>query len=143
VSEIDVEAILGSAVLCRLATVSNGAPHISLLPFGREGNTLFLHGSRKAPWIQALADNPRVFVEFDLGGAKPLQSDQACHWDIAYEAVIGAGTARLLSDPDEKQHALEAIMRTYSSDAFEYPAGEVESTAVVRVDVEGLAGKHS
>jgi nitroimidazol reductase NimA-like FMN-containing flavoprotein (pyridoxamine 5'-phosphate oxidase superfamily) len=55
--------------------------------------------------------------------------------------VVGRGTARIVTDPDERRRGLDALMRHYGVQRPAYRPDSFERTCVVRVDVEELRGK--
>jgi hypothetical protein len=62
---------------------------------------------------------------------------------MGYKSVIGYGTASLVEDPEEKQKALDIIMRQYSEGEFEYSAKNLAEMLVIKVDVSAMTGKKS
>ena len=74
-----------------------------------------------------------------------LRTDDSdpCAWTFAYKSVIGYGTVRELTTPDEKAHGLNQIMRHYSGRDWDFDEDQTATTRVWRIDIETLTGKRS
>jgi nitroimidazol reductase NimA-like FMN-containing flavoprotein (pyridoxamine 5'-phosphate oxidase superfamily) len=62
---------------------------------------------------------------------------------MKYESVVGHGTARFISEPQEKREALEIIMAQYADGCFDFPGDSVARTTVFVVAVEQMTAKSS
>ena len=71
------------------------------------------------------------------------RADDACHWGMKYQIVIGFGKAIIVEDFEEKQKALAVIMSQYSDRTFEFPEKLLKQTAVIEVEIESMTGKQS
>ena len=70
-----------------------------------------------------------------------MQGKNACSWGMRYRSVIGFGRATLLTDPGEKKHGLNCIMRQYQGGTHEFSDAEIKSVAVIRIAIESMTGK--
>jgi len=136
-----IEAILMRATVCRLAMCDEGWPYIVPLNFGYQAQRLYFHSARAGRKLDILKRNDRVCFEVE-SGCEIVDSPDACGWTMRYACVIGFGYARLVEDPTEKRVALDIIMRHYSDRLYTYPDDVLAKTAVVRVDIESMSGKH-
>jgi nitroimidazol reductase NimA-like FMN-containing flavoprotein (pyridoxamine 5'-phosphate oxidase superfamily) len=137
-----IEAIIQKATVCRLGMVDGNKPYIVPLSFGYYDNVLYFHGALKGQKIDILRKNPSVCFEFDLV-AEPVESEKACSWSMKYQSVIGFGKAFFVEDSDEKREALSVIMAQYSDQLFQFPEKMLKATAVIKVEIESMTGKHS
>jgi nitroimidazol reductase NimA-like FMN-containing flavoprotein (pyridoxamine 5'-phosphate oxidase superfamily) len=140
--ESAIRAIIKKANVCRLGMVNGNKPYIVPLCFGYHDNVLYFHGSLKGQKIDLIRKNPNVCVEFDLI-TETIESENACDWSMKYQSVIGFGKAVFIESPDEKRKALRIIMGQYSDRQFLFPDNIVEATAVIKVEIESMTGKHS
>jgi nitroimidazol reductase NimA-like FMN-containing flavoprotein (pyridoxamine 5'-phosphate oxidase superfamily) len=62
---------------------------------------------------------------------------------MKYQSVIGFGKAVFVENEDEKRKALNIIMRQYTDRLFQFPKNMLKATAVIKVEIESVTGKHS
>ncbi len=137
-----VESIIKKATVCRLGMINGNKPYIVPLSFGYHDNVLYFHGALKGQKIDLLRKNPNVCFEFDLI-TEPVESEKACSWSMKYQSVIGFGKASFLEGSDEKRKALCVVMAQYSDRLFQFPENILKATAVIKVEIESMTGKHS
>jgi nitroimidazol reductase NimA-like FMN-containing flavoprotein (pyridoxamine 5'-phosphate oxidase superfamily) len=140
--ESGIIAIIEKASVCRLGMVDGNKPYIVPVCFGYHDNVLYFHGSLKGLKIDLIRKNPNVCFEFDLI-AETIESENACDWSMKYQSVIGFGKAVFIESSDEKRKALSIIMAHYSDRQFQIPENSLKATAVIKVKIESMTGKHS
>jgi len=138
----EIRTIIRSARVCRLGMVNENKPYIVPLCFGYHENVLYFHGSIKGRKIDILKKNPNVCFELDMI-AETMESENACDWSMKYQSVIGFGRASFLESSEEKCKALDIIMRQYSGRQYQFPENKLKATAVFKVKIESMTGKHS
>lgn len=103
----DLYAVLDAGLMCHLGVVADGAPVVLPTAYGRDGDTLYVHGS-SANGAFGAADGQQVCVSVThLDGlvcARSVFSHSA-----NYRSAVVFGTASLVIDDDERRHALEVI----------------------------------
>lgn len=137
----DAWDILQNGIWGTLATAdSNGQPYAVPMNYALLGNTLYLHSAMKGHKIDNMRENP--LVSFSVVATAEVLSEQ---FDMAYRSVVAFGTARIVEDAKEKQTSLEALMEKYSpafhDKAMEYISRNIERTAVIAVEINGLTAK--
>jgi nitroimidazol reductase NimA-like FMN-containing flavoprotein (pyridoxamine 5'-phosphate oxidase superfamily) len=60
---------------------------------------------------------------------------------MRYRSVIGSGLARIVEERDDMAEALDLIMRHYRQETFIYSKETLESTVIIKVEIEELTGK--
>jgi len=138
----EIDAIIRQCRVCHLGLSDDGEPYIVPLCFGYDGEALYFHSAREGKKIDILRKNNRVCIEFDLHG-EMKESEHGCKWGITYRSVIGFGTAELLDDGDAKRKALDILMAQYSDKEFSFPDEIVTKTAVIKVVIAQITGKHA
>ena len=138
----EIESIIQKSQVCRLALADAGLPYIVPLCFGYKNKMLYFHSAKEGQKIDILRRNRQVCFEFDID-ARVRSGKTACAWGMGYKSVIGYGTASLVEDSEEKQKALDIIMRQYSEGKFEYPAKNLAEMLVIRVNISRMTGKKS
>jgi len=84
--------------------------------------------------------------DFYIGNPKPFFDeirDNACDFCMKYKSVVGTGKATLVEELDKKRQALDIIKSQYSDRQFQYPENMVNATAVIKVEIDSMTGRHS
>jgi uncharacterized protein len=103
----DLDAVLASGLICHLGVIIDGAPVVLPTGYGRIGNQLYLHGSSANKSLLA-ADGQQVCVTITLLDGL-VCARAVFHHSMNYRSAVIFGTARLVTDADEKLAALEAV----------------------------------
>ena len=103
----DLLAVLDAGMICHLGVVVNGAPLVLPTAYGRIGDTLYLHGSSANRSLHA-ADGQEVCVTVThLDGLVCARS--VFSHSVNYRCAVVFGTARIVTDPDERLAGLRAV----------------------------------
>ena len=140
--ETAIEAIIQKSLVCRLALSDGNFPYIVPLCFGYRDKVLYFHGSLKGKKIDIIRKNQNICFEFDIN-TEIVKAEDACHWSMKYQSVIGFGKAVLLEGLDEKRKALNIIMSQYSDRTFQFNDATLKGTVVIKVEIESMTGKQS
>ena len=138
----EMEWIIHSSSVCRLALSENDRPYIVPLCFGYKDNTLYFHSGQKGKKLDILRKNPHVCLEFDIDH-EVVKAEKACEWSMKYRSVVGYGKGSVIDDVKSKQKALHIIMQHYSNLSFEYPEAMIQKTLIIKVEIESMTGKKS
>ncbi|MEU5719691.1 pyridoxamine 5'-phosphate oxidase family protein [Streptomyces sp. NPDC020403] len=142
-----VHAILDEAYLCHLGFVRDGAPVVLPTLFGRVGERLYVHGSTGSRPLRAAGQaDPGIAVCLTVTHIDGLVlARSAFHHSMNYRSVVVHGTARTVTDPQERRIALDAIVDQVvpgrSADSRPADAKELAATAVVRLDLDEVSAK--
>ena len=137
-----IEDIIRKSLVCRLGMSRNDQPYVVPLCFAYSNKTLYFHSAEEGLKLEILQQNPNVCVEFDLDH-EVIQGDKPCKWSMKYRSVIGFGKASFVEDLEEKRRGLDAIMHHYSGRSLEYMERAIESTCIIKVEIESMTGKKS
>ncbi len=139
-----VYSILDSSFLCHLGFVSDGQPFVIPTLYGREGDTIFVHGSSVSRMLRDLSEGIRACVTVTIVDGMVL-ARSAFHHSMNYRSVTAFGTGSEVSDPDEKLHALKLISDNVLpgrwEDARLPTANELNVTSVISIPIEDAAAK--
>jgi len=141
-----VHDILDSAMLAHVAFVEDGQPVVVPMLFGREGETIFLHGARKARVIRLLEGTGKACLNVThVDGLVFARS--AFNSSMNYRSATVFGPARLVEGEREKLHALRVItectMPGRWAELRDPLVNEVKMTGVIAVDIEAASAKIS
>jgi nitroimidazol reductase NimA-like FMN-containing flavoprotein (pyridoxamine 5'-phosphate oxidase superfamily) len=103
-----VHAILDAGLVAHVGFVQDGAPVVVPMIYGRDGETLYLHGARKARVIRLLESTDNACVNVTLVDALVL-ARSAFNSSLNYRSVTVFGRPELIDDADARLHALHTI----------------------------------
>ena len=143
---VTVHDILDSALYASVAFVQDGNPVVVPMLYGREGETLYLHGARKARIIRLLETTSTACVNVTHIDALVI-ARSAFNSSMNYRSATVFGSPRLVEDHDEKLHALRVITEATIPgrwDELRDPhVNEVKMTGVIALSIESASAKVS
>lgn len=104
-----IAAILDDGFLCHVGFVADGHPYVIPMLYAREGDRLFLHGSRGSRMLRGLKAGAPLSVAVTLVDGLVL-ARSVLHHSMNYRSVVVAGKAREVTDPVEKSAALRCVV---------------------------------
>ena len=141
-----VFGILDAALVAHVALVQDGRPVVVPMIYGRDGDTLYLHGARKARVIRMLESTPRACLNVTLVDGIVL-ARSAFNSSMNYRSVTVFGTPRLVDDEAGKLHGMrvisEHLMPGRWDELREPHDREVKMTGVIALDIESASAKVS
>lgn len=134
-------AIADTCAYSVMATVNpDGSPYCIPLSMAREGEWLYFHSAREGHKIDNLRHGNRVCVSC-VGESKPIPGK----FSIEFESAIISGTAREVTDNEEKTRALRLICERYTPDNMAAFDNEIRKsldiTAVWKIHIDEIRGK--
>ena len=103
-----IDAILDEATVCHVGFVHDGRPAVIPTLHARAGDEVLIHGSSASRALRALAGGIEVCLTVTLIDGLVL-ARSAFHHSVNYRSVVLYGTARPLTERDERERALEAF----------------------------------
>ena len=141
-----VHDVLDAALVACVGFVQDGRPVVVPMIYGRDGETLFLHGARKARVIRMLEENKRVCVNVTLVDGIVF-ARSAFNSSMNYRSATIYGTPRLVDDRSGKLHAMRVIsehtMPGRWDELREPLEKEIRMTGVIAIDIESASAKIS
>ena len=140
-----MEDILKRARMMHLGMAgADGRPYVVPICYGYKDNALYMHGASEGRKNDILADNPRVCFQVTLD-AEVQPNDVAAKFTMKYRSVTGFGTVHSLTDPRERNAALNILMDHYGGPHVDYPENSEmhKKLWVARLDIESMTGKKS
>ena len=142
-SRREIDAIIRSALVCRIALANGNEPYVVPVSFGYDGEALFIHTAKSGRKIEFIEANNRVCFELEDNVSLQVDDGDACKWTFAFESVIGYGTITELETAGERARGLNQIMLHYSGREWEIDEAAIATTRVWRIDIESVTGKRS
>ncbi len=141
-----VHAILDSALLASVGFVQDGQPVVVPMLFGRDGETVYLHGARKARIIRLLAETQTACLNITHVDAL-VYARSAFNSSMNYRSATVYGTPRLIEDHDEKLAALriisESTMPGRWDEVRDSHINEIKMTGVIGLTIDTASAKVS
>ncbi|MFI5609420.1 pyridoxamine 5'-phosphate oxidase family protein [Amycolatopsis sp. NPDC051903] len=133
-----LHAVLDEALICHLGLVRDGAPLVLPTGYGRDGDTLYLHGSTGAASLRTAAQELDVCVTVTLLDGIVYARSLNNH-SMNYRSAVVLGRARLVTDRDEKLHGLRVLTEHLSPGSWDHAravnAKEYASVTVLALDL--------
>lgn len=138
-----IEAILDEALVCHVGFVADGQPYVIPTIYGRDGRTLYLHGSSASRMLRSLSGGIPVCVTVSLIDGLVL-ARSAFHHSMNYRSAMVLGVAEQVEGA-EKLHGLAVvtnhIARGRWDDVRQPTEQELKATTVLRLPINEASAK--
>lgn len=138
-----VYAILDAGLVAHVAFVHDGEPFVIPMAYARMGDSIVLHGAKKARILETIVGS-RICLNVAMVDGLVL-ARSAFHHSVNYRSVVILGTAVEVVDEAEKLMALEAIsehiIRGRWREVRAPTPQELKATTVVRMPIEEASAK--
>jgi nitroimidazol reductase NimA-like FMN-containing flavoprotein (pyridoxamine 5'-phosphate oxidase superfamily) len=129
-------ALLDDALICHLGVIRDSAPLVLPTGYGRDGDTLYLHGSTGASSLRLAGGVIEVCVTVtQLDGIVYARSIN--NHSMNYRSAVILGRARPVVEPAAKTHALHVITDHLAPGSWEH-ARDVNAKEFAAVSVLAL-----
>ena len=137
----EIHQVLKATKYVTIALCMEGEPYLVALSHGYDQtrNCLYFHCAPEGKKLTYAKANPKVWGQavLDFGVT------QECNY--AYKSVHFSGKLSLITNLNEKKHAMEVLIRQVSLDPEEKLAKikpeKLESTTMGRIDINYISGK--
>ncbi|HWR23994.1 MAG TPA: pyridoxamine 5'-phosphate oxidase family protein [Feifaniaceae bacterium] len=124
-----------------LGTVNaDGTPYCVPVTIVRDGEAIYFHGALAGQKIENLAARPQVSLACVSRAVTRQQT-----YSVDYASAIVTGVARLVTEKEEKAHALRILCGRHTPDAMagveKHIAADIGHTGVVRITIASITGK--
>ena len=141
-----VHAVLDAGLVAHVALVQDGEPVVVPMLYGRDGETLYLHGARKARVIRLLERSGKACINVTLLDGLVF-ARSTFHSSMNYRSVTVFGPARIVEDMDAKKHALrtivDSVMPGRRAELRLSTERELKMTGVIAVEIASASAKIS
>lgn len=136
--------VLDAGLICHLGLMVNGSPMVLPTGYGRDGDTLYLHGSTGARSLRAATDGAPVCVTVTMVDGI-VYARSLMHHSMNYRSAVVHGIARPVTERAEKLHGLRVITEHLSPGSWDYArdvsAKEYASVAVLALELREASVK--
>ncbi len=141
-----VHSVLDAGLVAAVAFIQDGTPVVVPMLYGREGETIYLHGARKARVIRLLEQTEYASLNVTLLDALVL-ARSAFNSSMNYRSVTVFGTPTFVAERKAKLHAMQVIAEhTMPGRWAELRAPlekEIKMTGVIAFAIEHASAKIS
>lgn len=139
-----IDAILDAGSVAHVGLVANGQPFVIPMLYARDGEHVYLHGSRLSRLLGSLAEAvPMCLTVTLLDGLVLARS--AFHHSVNYRSVVVLGDGHVITHPEHKREALRRIVEQVvpgrSAEVRGPSAQELAATEVVAVAIREASAK--
>ncbi|WP_327090102.1 pyridoxamine 5'-phosphate oxidase family protein [Nonomuraea sp. NBC_01738] len=139
----DLYEVLDSGLICHLGVVRDGHPMVIPTGYGRIGDTLYLHGSTGAKSLRAGGGAEVCVTVTHVDGLVLARS--IFNHSVNYRSAMIYGTARLVTDEDERLAGLRALTEQLAPGQWDYARlpnrKELAATSVLALSLEEASVK--
>lgn len=135
-----LDAVLEGAEVLYLALIDpSGQPYCLPVNFVRVGRQLYIHSALTGRKLDCIASHGEVA----FSTAIDIAIDRA-RSTTYYKSICGRGIASIVTDPEEKGRALDALGARYAALCQRpAPQRDIRRVAIIRIDIHQLTGKRS
>lgn len=138
-----ISAILDEGFFCHVGFVQNGQPYVIPTGYGRDGHTLYIHGSAASRMLNAAGTGIPVCVTVTLVDGLVL-ARAAFHSSVNYRSVVMLGTAEPVA-AEGKLAALKLISDQIVPGRWDsqrpVKQKELDDTLVLRMEIVEASAK--
>ena len=136
--------ILDAGLVAHVAFVQDNGPVVVPMIYGRDGDTIYLHGARKARVIRLLEKTDRASMNVTLIDGI-VYARSVFNSSMNYRSVTVFGKPELVEGHDDKlaamHHISEQVMPGRWDEVRESHEREVKMTGVIRLAIESASAK--
>ncbi|HEX4221025.1 MAG TPA: pyridoxamine 5'-phosphate oxidase family protein [Pseudonocardiaceae bacterium] len=140
----ELDAVLDAGLVCHLGLVMDGAPVVLPTAYGRDGDTLYVHGSSGASSLLAARPETDACVTVSLLDGIVYARAAFSH-SINYRSAVIHGKVRIVDEPDEKVHGLAVVTEHLAPGSWDYTRQpnkrELAKTSVLAMSLTEAAVK--
>ena len=141
-----VHAVLDAGIVAHVGFVQDGQPVVVPMLYARDGETIYVHGARKARVIRMLEQTAQASLNVTLLDALVL-ARSAFNSSMNYRSVTVFGKPAFVDDLDRKLHAMrtisEHLMPGRWSELRDPTDKEIKMTGIIAIDIDAASAKIS
>lgn len=134
----ELDDVLDAGLICHLAMTVRDSPLVVPTGYGRDGDTLYVHGSTGATTLRAGATGVPVCVAVTLVDGI-VYARSVFHHSMNYRSAVIHGTAVPVLERDAKLRALRVITEHLAPGSWDYTRQptrrELAATSVLSLDL--------
>ncbi len=140
-SRSEQDALIFQGTIAHVALVDGNAPYVVPMNFGYDGKVIYLHSAAAGKKLDCIAANPHVALNIVLSPEfmPKTGATKGCDLTMHYDSVVINGIACLITEAEERLHALQTLLKQFSSEHL--PVRDAKNMAIIRVDIDTITAK--
>ncbi|GAA2267565.1 pyridoxamine 5'-phosphate oxidase family protein [Nonomuraea roseoviolacea subsp. roseoviolacea] len=139
----DLYEVLDTGLICHLGVVTDSGPMVVPTGYGRDGDTLYLHGSTGARSLRTAQETDVCVTVTHVDGIVLARS--TFHHSVNYRSAMIYGRARLVTDEVERLAGLRVLTEQLAPGQWDYARRpnrkELAKTAVLALSLDEASVK--
>ncbi len=140
----EIYAILDAVEICHIAFIHEGRAFVQPINFGRSGDKIYIHGSKKNRMMDALIASKEVCLNVMILDAMKL-TRSAFHHSVNYRSAMVFGKVSALTEDEDKLEGLKSIINHFVPNRWEHcrtpNRKELNATRVLEISIETASAK--
>jgi uncharacterized protein len=140
----ELESIIRSCDVCRLAMANDNIPYIVTMNFGYAGGDnpcFYFHCAPEGRKLEMMKLNDHVCFEMDTGHIL-YKGIRGCDWGMNFSSIVGYGRISIIKDREERMTGLRLIMDQYGgSGSYAFDENVFARTTILKLDISAMTGK--
>ncbi len=140
----EIYSILDATEICNIAFNFKGKAFVQPINYGRNGDSLYIHGSTKNRMTNALIESGEVSLSVMILDSMKL-TRSAFHHSVNYRSVVIFGKVRELTSNKGKLTGLKSIINHFVPNRWEFcrkpNEKELKATKVIEIKIETASAK--
>ena len=136
ITQEQIKEILDKSKVLHLGIIENQQPRVIPMNYGyewtTEGLTLYLHAAKDSTKLVALEQNPFCYISMECD-VEPFAGEVACQYGMGYKMLTGSGQAEIITNPEEKIHGMQVLMKTQTQGDFSFTERLVSIVSVIKL----------
>jgi len=141
--EAEVESVLNSALVCRVALCNEGRPYIRPMNFVYNDGKLYLHTSVNSRKLKIIEENNFICFQVDTDVKLIPNYEDPCRTTMYYKSVIGCGRGYIVSNAEEKRKILNYFTLKYLGKMYECLKKDLDRVCIIKVEIDEVSLKVS
>lgn len=140
----DIEQIILSCDVCFVGMVDkDGNPYVLPMNFGYEDSIIYLHsGPNEGKKLECIENNNTICINFcQTKGLYYVNEEVACSYSMKSQSVVAFCEVSFVEELEEKEKALNVMMRHYSSMDFKYSIPALKNVKIWKADIKSITAK--
>lgn len=139
-----IHGVIDESLICHVGFVVDGQPYVIPTIHTRIDDRLYFHGALANRMLRSLESGFQACVTMTIIDGIVF-AKSVFHHSMNYRSVVVLGTAELVTDKEEKDAALHALVehvaKGRSSESRPPNASELRATLVVKMNLEEVSAK--
>jgi len=135
-----IEEIIQSCEFCSVGLIDeNNNPYVIPMNFGYKKGVIYLHSGPEGKKIECLKHNKQICISFCLPNRLAyINQEVACSYTMKSKSVMADCIVTFVDELEEKESALNILMKHYSQGEFKYSLPALKNVKVWKAEIQSI-----